>query len=67
MFAVLLKCTQTELRHMFTKRLTTHAQWEIRGVFELILEEMKKLTVFFDDIYDYYHKNGNLNKFESDS
>jgi thymidylate synthase (FAD) len=57
----------TELRHMFIKRLTTHAQWEIRDVFSLILEEMKKLTTFFDDIYDYYHKNGNLNGFSAES
>lgn len=53
----------TELRHMFLKRLTTHAQWEIRGVYELILEAVHPLSVYFDDIYKYYHENGNLDGF----
>lgn len=53
----------TELRHMFLKRLTKHAQWEIRSVFELILNSMKPLTTYFDDIYAYYHEHGSMDGF----
>jgi thymidylate synthase (FAD) len=53
----------TELRHMFMKRLSSHAQWEIRTVFKMILEEMVKHSCCFDDIYQYQQMHGNLNGF----
>jgi flavin-dependent thymidylate synthase len=53
----------TELRHMFMKRLTTHAQWEIRQLFTMILGEMICHTCCFDDINDYLEEHGSLNGF----
>jgi thymidylate synthase (FAD) len=53
----------TELRYMFLKRLTTHAQWEIRLVYEQILDIMHAQSRVFDDIHDYYKENGEMNGF----
>lgn len=53
----------TELRHMFFKRLTSHAQWEIFEIFRLILEEVVKITSVFDDIHEYFQEHGKLDGF----
>lgn len=52
-----------EMRWMFIRRLTSHAQWEIRMVFEQILEIMHEKTRVFDDIYEYYQDHGSLDGF----
>jgi thymidylate synthase (FAD) len=54
----------TELRNMFVKRLTSHAQWEIFGVFEIILKKVVKISDVFDDINEYFQANGNLDTFK---
>ncbi len=54
----------TELRNMFIKRLTTHAQWEIFEVFSLILVEIVKVTHVFDDINEHFEAQGNLDTFK---
>jgi thymidylate synthase (FAD) len=52
-----------ELRSMFFKRLTKHAQWEIFACFKLILQKVVTITAVFDDIYEYFQKNGSLDGF----
>jgi len=54
----------TELRNMFVKRLTTHAQWEIFEVFKLILFQVVKISHVFDDIYNHFREHGNLDSFK---
>ncbi len=45
------------LRHLFNLRLTQHAEWEIRRMSVMILEEVMKVTPsLFQDIYDKYTK-----------
>lgn len=40
-----------ELRHFFGERLCTRAQWEIRGLAEKMLDEVKKVApVLFEDV-----------------
>ncbi len=52
-----------ELRHMFKKRLTTHAQWEIHECFRQILLIVTQFSSAFDDINSWYEEHGNLNDF----
>lgn len=52
-----------ELRHMFKKRLTTHAQWEIFECFRQVLTRIVNYTCAFDDISDHFDAHGNLDTF----
>lgn len=52
-----------ELRHMFKKRLKTHAQWEIFECFRQVLDKIVKVSCAFDDIKAHFDKHGNLNDF----
>ena len=52
-----------ELRHMFKKRLTTHAQWEIFECFRQILEIICRYTNAYNDIKEWFDEYGNLDDF----
>ncbi len=53
-----------ELRHMFKKRLTTYAQWEIFECFQQVLKKISKITCAFDDIKEHFDKHGDLDAFQ---
>lgn len=53
-----------QLRHMFKKRFTTRAQWEIFECFRQILEIVTQISVVFDDIKEHFDKYGNLDNFQ---
>ncbi|MGO9379628.1 MAG: FAD-dependent thymidylate synthase [Dissulfurispiraceae bacterium] len=53
-----------ELRHMFKKRLTTHAQWEIFECFRQVLEKISRISCAFDDIKEHFDEHGNLDTFK---
>lgn len=52
-----------ELRWIFMKRLTSHAQWEIRKVCEHMLNVIQPQTICFDDIFGYYCTHDSLDDF----
>jgi thymidylate synthase (FAD) len=60
---IVLSPNFAELRHMFKKRLSTHAQWEIFECFRQVLEKIVKVTCAFDDIKAHFEAHGNLDDF----
>ena len=52
-----------ELRHIFKKRLSTHAQWEIFECMRQVLEKVSKISCAFDDFKAHFDAHGNLDDF----
>ncbi|MEI6266681.1 MAG: FAD-dependent thymidylate synthase [bacterium] len=60
---IVLTANVAEWRWIFFRRLTTHAQWEIKDICLLCLVQFMSLTCAFNDMWDYYNENGSMDGF----
>lgn len=60
---IVLTANVAEWRWIFFRRLTTHAQWEIRDIILLCLEAFLPLTTAFNDMWAHYQSNGSMDGF----